>query len=138
MNAVDTNVLVRFLLRDDEAQAQRAFAVLTQTKVLVTLTVLLETEWVLRGAYRLSKAAIARHLRDIVGLPTVTLAEPSRVASALTYFEAGLDFADALHLAQAQECEGFLTFDRAFVRDANRLQSVVVSEPQRFRATLAI
>lgn len=129
MNAVDTNVLVRFLLRDDEDQAQRAFSVLTQGHVLVSLTVLLETEWVLRGPYRLPPADVLRHLHDIAGLPTVNFSEPDRVALALRYFEAGLDFADALHLAQAQGCERLLTFDRAFLRDANRLQTVPVSEP---------
>jgi len=129
MRAVDTNVLVRFLLRDDQGQAQRAYAVLTQTPCLITLTVLLETEWVLRGVYRLKPQDVVRHLRDVVGLPGVVVSQPHAVAQALDHFEAGLDFADALHLAQAADCAGMLTFDRAFIRDAGRLQSFPVSEP---------
>jgi predicted nucleic acid-binding protein len=57
----------------------------------------------------------------LFGLPTVSVAEPRAVRRALDYAELGLDFADALHLAQATECEAFVTFDRRLARKARRL-----------------
>ena len=60
MLGIDTNVLVRFLLRDDEAQFQKANKLIQQevtagSGVLVSQLVLLETEWVLRSRYGFSK-----------------------------------------------------------------------------------
>ena len=51
MTAVDTNLLVRLLTRDDEAQYRRAYTVFGSGPVLITDTVWLETEWVLRYAH---------------------------------------------------------------------------------------
>ena len=50
------------------------------------------------------------------------------VAVALDWAEGGLDFADALHLAAAREHAGFVSFDKALVRAARRL-NVVAREP---------
>ena len=62
MLGLDTNVLVRFLVRDHEAQFERARRLIkrevgAQEKVLISLMVLLETEWVLRSRYGLPKNA---------------------------------------------------------------------------------
>jgi len=54
MIAVDTNVLVRFLVRDDRKQAARAAALLRSSSVWISKNVLLETEWVLRSLYGFS------------------------------------------------------------------------------------
>lgn len=64
MIAIDTNVLVRLLVRDDDVQARRAVALFEQNEIYVCKTVLLETEWVLRFGYELDGAAIldALHL----------------------------------------------------------------------------
>lgn len=51
MTALDTNVVVRFLVNDDDQQAQRARALIAAGNVHIPPTVLLETEWVLRSAY---------------------------------------------------------------------------------------
>ena len=66
--AIDTNVLVRLLVRDNEAQyaaAQRLVdrAAAADEPVLIVLGVLLETEWVLRSRYKLDKASIAAAYR---------------------------------------------------------------------------
>jgi hypothetical protein len=52
--------------------------------------------------------------------------DTDKLALALTWYEAGLDFADALHLAQAVHCEQLLTFDRRFVNQAQQIQSCPV------------
>ena len=63
MIGLDTNVLVRFLVRDDEAQFERARRLIrraagTGEPVLIGLLVMLETEWVLRSRYNLPKTEI--------------------------------------------------------------------------------
>ncbi len=55
MLAVDTNVLVRLVTRDDPDQARRAFALFKRERLWIGKTVLLETEWVLRYSYQLDR-----------------------------------------------------------------------------------
>lgn len=111
MIAVDTNVVVRLLTGDDPAQTQRAVALFSQSHILIAKTVLLEMEWVLRYSYEQSPAAILAAFRKLIGLPQVTVEDGVAVAEALTGYEAGMDFADALHLASGREAEAFATFD---------------------------
>lgn len=131
MSAVDTNVLVRFLTDDDPAQADRAEAALRRGSVMVPRTVLVETEWVLRGVYGHGRAAIASGLRQVLGLPGVVAEAPGIVARALRWYEAhGLDFADAMHLAASEGAGAFLTFDKTLIRRGRGLEGAVpVLEP---------
>lgn len=101
MVAVDTNVVVRFLVNDDKAQARRARALFEREEVFIATTVLLETEWVLRGAYGFAPEQIATYLRGLLGLPVARTERPLQLALALDAYSAGLDFADALHLLLA-------------------------------------
>ncbi len=110
--AIDTNVLVRLIVADDPRQAAAARDLLDREEVLVTTTVLLETDWVLRSAYGLGRSEALNDLRSVCGLPGVVLSEPDRIATAISWSEAGMDFADALHLAGAEGCDAFVTFDR--------------------------
>jgi predicted nucleic acid-binding protein len=129
MIAVDTNVLVRFLIADDPDQARRARDLVESTPVWVPLTVMLETEWVLRRLYRLDKAAVTAALRHFAALPGVTVENVSACAQALDWADQGLDFADALHLSAAAACEAFATFDAAFVKRAEALGGPRVTAP---------
>lgn len=98
MVAIDTNVLVRVLTNDHPEQSPRARALVESQEVFVALTVFLETEWVLRSAYGFASEHIHVALRAFAGLPQVRVEAPRRLAEALDRAEAGLDFADALHL----------------------------------------
>jgi len=118
MIAVDTNVLVRFLVRDDAGQATRAAELIRSGEIWISKTVLLETEGVLRSLYDFAPQALAGALRALAGLGTVRLEDPGVVAKALDWFERGLDFADALHLASAGNARQFATFDRKLARQA--------------------
>lgn len=113
MIALDTNIIVRLLVRDDPAQTAQAAAVARDNRVLLTTSVLLETEWVLRSRYGVPPASIAEGLRRLIDLDRLTLDHPTIAARALDGFEAGLDFADALHLAASHTATEFATFDRA-------------------------
>ncbi len=114
MTGVDTNIVIRLLTRDDETQYQKSVAIFKGGEVFIPETVWLETEWVLRYAYGFGPAKIIGAFRGILGLPGVTTRDVSRLLLALDWHEAGLDFADAFHLAGSQDAADFMTFDHAF------------------------
>lgn len=125
MKALDTNVLARFFVDDaDDAQAAKqrpaAVAALSE-RSFVSVTVLLELEWVLRGFYELPAKDISRVLRALAGIEHVTLEDRDAVLSALDSFDQGLDFADAMHLARSSRSSGFATFDQRLAKHATSL-----------------
>ncbi len=120
MIAADTNVLVRLLVDDDPDQTRRARKVFARGGVLVTASVLLETAWVLGAVYGCDRETVSRALRGVVGLEGVATDAPATVAQALDAFDAGLDFADALHVAAAHAASSFVTFDDRLVKRARR------------------
>lgn len=121
MLAVDTNVVVRFLADDDAAQHKRAVALFRAHAIWLSKTVLLESEWVLRSAFGFAPRDIAQALQGLTRLPGVQCEDGPAVQSAIEALAAGMDFADALHLAGSRNAdEGFASFDRRFVNQARR------------------
>jgi predicted nucleic-acid-binding protein len=119
--SVDTNLLARFLLKDDPAQFRRAVAVLqADDDVLIPITVLLELAWVLK-ARETTREEILASLRGILALPHVRQQHAEAVRAALDWVDAGMDVADALHLALSAKATKFLTFDTTLARRAARL-----------------
>jgi predicted nucleic-acid-binding protein len=129
MLAIDTNLIVRYLVGDNPAQANRARALIDNNDVFASITVILETEWVLRGVYGFPAAQCAQALAAFAGLPRVTLEDPAPVALALRWMGQGIDFADGLHLAKADGCDAFVTFDQRFARSATALGGIKVRAP---------
>ena len=129
MRAIDTNVVVRFMTADDKKQARVARAAIEAGDIFIATTVLLESEWVLRSAYGFEPARIADGLRGLAGLPGITVEEPIVLARALDWMSEGLDFADALHLAKAVDCNVFLSFDRKLAKAANGRAPIQVEAP---------
>ena len=129
MLAIDTNLIVRYLVRDDATQALRARRLIDNSDVFVCLTVLLETEWVLRSVYEFSASQCAEALGAFAGLPRVTVEDAAAAAKALAWMDEGVDFADGLHLAKAEGCEAFISFDREFAAAANALGGIKVRAP---------
>jgi predicted nucleic-acid-binding protein len=127
--AVDTNVIVRLLTRDEEEQFQRAAVLISKHDIFIPETVILETEWVLRYAYKFEIPAICDALTKTLGLPNVKIERPSVIAQDITLTRQGLDFADALHLASCNECTRFFTFDATFVKRAKGLTNCKVCKP---------
>ncbi len=130
MKALDTNVLARFFVDDPEdAQAARqrpaAVAALSE-RCFVSVTVLLELQWVMRGFYELPAKDISRVLRALAGIRHVTLEDRDAVLAAIDAFDKGLDFAGALHWARSTRAAAFATFDR---RLAKRAQGLALSPP---------
>jgi predicted nucleic-acid-binding protein len=126
MIAVDTNVLARYVTNDDPAQGAKALQVMRHEEIFIPKTVLLELEWVLRGGYKFERAAIHWAMAGILGLPNVTVEDSVHVRDALHWYEAGLDFADALHVASCSKLQRFVTFDDRLVKRAKKLPTVEV------------
>jgi predicted nucleic-acid-binding protein len=129
--AVDTNVLVRFLTRDDRAQASRAAKLISSQEVFIPTTVLLETEWVLRRLYRFPRNAVLSALSELLAIENVSVENPVVAAEALKWSSAGLDFADALHISSSIRATEFATFDGKLARRAKDITTVRVAEVKR-------
>jgi predicted nucleic-acid-binding protein len=130
LNAIDTNIVVRVVTRDDPSQSERARAAVEDGgDVFVSASVILEAFWVLSRTYGLGRAQTAHALKKFAALETVVLEEPGRIMNALDLAAQGFDFADALHLGAAADCESFLTFDRKLIRRMKGHTSPEVSAP---------
>lgn len=64
---------------------------------------------------------IVERLLHICGLPTILVEDAATVAQAITWYEEGMDVADALHLAQSATCAGFATMDRRLMTAGAKL-----------------
>jgi predicted nucleic-acid-binding protein len=136
---LDTNVLARYYLGGHEADAatarqqQAARRLIEGDRALqVAKTVLLELEWVMRGAYASTREQFAGVLEHLLASPHVTVEDRLSVEAALVAHRAGLDFADALHHATYRACDALASFDdRKFARRANKLGlAPAVTEPR--------
>jgi len=128
MIGLDTNVLARYYIDDaGDAQAQRqrlAARRLIESgqALMVSKTVVLELEWVMRGYYGFPQTEVASAMRHLLGLTHVAVEDREVVERALANNDAGVDFADALHHASYKTCTSVATFDdRKFARRAGKL-----------------
>ena len=120
MTAVDTNIIVRFLVRDDEKQAEAARKRLKQAetrreRLKIPLLVVLETIWVLESAYDRSQSEILDSLREMRQMPVFDFEADSVVEGLLNDgLKYKADPADIMiaHAAKATGCEAGITFDK--------------------------
>ena len=107
MPTLDTNVLVRFLVRDDPKQSQDADRYIsqfedTESTLFIPSTVVLETEWVLRSRYGFSKADVIDVWVSLLETREIYFQEEASIERALfLYREHTIDFADCMHVASA-------------------------------------
>ena len=126
MIAVDTCVLVRWVLRDDGRQAVAADAQLA-LPFFLGVSVLVELGWVLATIGRMSRPQIARALESLLGLPTAIVEHETHVRWAIQRYAAMGDLPDLIHLANSTDADGFVTFDKALLREAGPNAPVPVS-----------
>lgn len=123
MIVLDTDLLLRYLLNDDAAQAKRALRLLeTAPLVTVTSTITLELVWVLECS-DCTRTEIVGALRHVLGLPNMRLPNETAFYRAVQWFEQGMDFADALHLALSPATATLMTFDKDFISKAKRVDA---------------
>lgn len=119
MLGVDTNVLVRFLVRDDEVQFEKARKLIKREiaagrRVFVSQLVLLETEWVLRSRYSLPKNLITEAISGLLDAADVRFEDEPVIEEALFIWkDTTADFADCLIGAKNRRlgCRATATFD---------------------------
>lgn len=117
MIALDTNILVRLAVNDDPHQADLAENLLKTHTGLISRTVLLETEWVLRSCYQQPCEAIEAFFRQLLQAVNARVEDEPALRRALDGYALGADFADALHLAVCGSAV-MHTFDRGFCHAA--------------------
>lgn len=126
MEAFDTNVIVRLLVRDDEEQCQRAELVFRRATAgggaWLASIVLAEVAWVLRVAYKFDRTTTAASLRRLAATSGVQVEDAVATRLALAAFEAGsADFADYFILESARRAGALPlhTFDERLSRTHN-------------------
>lgn len=112
MIAVDTNIVIRLILADDPAQVTAIRELMDRSTLFVSLTVLLESGWVLESRYRMPRHTVAETLTNLVALEGMAVARPDLVRWALDRYRAGADWADMVHVVAAAKADGFATLDR--------------------------
>jgi predicted nucleic-acid-binding protein len=125
MTALDTNILVRYLVRDDEKQARKAQALVDQLdaddeRAYVSDVVLCEIVWVLTRSYGFERSQIALALKQVAGAKQLRFDSVDHVLRALAAYERGKgDFADYLirEHAKAAGCDTIVTFDKRLLKE---------------------
>lgn len=124
MIAVDTNVLVRLLVKDDATQTRKAAQLFRRLdadgeRAYVSDVVVCETVWVLRAAYGFSRVEVSGVLAKVLAARQLRFDSTERLARALHAYEAGegdlADYVIAEHGAAAG-CDVVVTFDKALLR----------------------
>lgn len=124
MIGLDTNVVVRLLLADDQAQTQRVVRFLERaqadsTTVMLTLEVIQEVEWVLRGSAKKTKSEFLGIARKLLETRDIEIDNEAILEQALrTYEKSTADFSECLFLAHYRQlgCDTMLTFDTKAAR----------------------
>jgi len=120
--AVDTNVLVRAVVRDDRAQAEIAAKWLRNSNLIaVALSALCELVWVLRRVYGFKAAEVADTIRSLISADNVETNRPA-VEAGLAMLDAGGDFADGVIAYEGRllGAETFVSFDKRAVEMLKR------------------
>ena len=123
MIALDTNVLIRYLTRDNPEQAEAARALLqglaTDNPGFICREVVIEVVWVLERSYRFRRERIANIVVELMATDTLVIEDDNDVAqAAAAYREGSADFSDLMILAAANRvgAQPLYTFDRRFAR----------------------
>ena len=133
MIAIDTNVLLRYLLRDDEAQSERARRLVTgERRVLITDVVLVEMFWTLLGRrYRVGKIDLIAVVEGLLQEPNLRFEDEEVVWQALrAYGDTKADFADALIVCKAIKVAALEDgLDAVYTFDSEALRLPSTAEP---------
>lgn len=120
MKGIDTNILVRFLVGDDELQAEKVYNIFKKTEadkqeLFVPLLVMLELIWVLESVYEIERKEIIGAISELLLMPILNF-EHQTALQQLTYRaqKNRYDLSDLIiaHSAREQGCEAVITFDK--------------------------
>ena len=120
MKAVDTNVLIRFIMKDDEKQAQSVYQLFKQSEqnqqpLFVPLLVVLEVIWVLQSVYEIPDADIVQTFSDLLAMPVLSFESENVLENFIeSTANTSFDLSDLLiaNSAYSSDCESIFTFDK--------------------------
>ena len=120
MMALDTNILIRFLVRDDELQADIVYRLFKKAEkekstFFVPLLVVLETIWVLESVYKISRSDVIDSINNLVLMPILDFEAQSAIMSFISNARNNnTDLPDLLiaYSSKSSGCEYLLTFDK--------------------------
>ncbi|MEY3526111.1 MAG: hypothetical protein RI997_220 [Pseudomonadota bacterium] len=121
MISVDTNIVVTFLTERDDPSKAKVLDAMRHNLILVTATVLLESEWVLRAVYNVPRNEIELAFRRLQAMPNVSFYPSDAVAKALNWNQGGLDLPDALHVSLSSDADAFVTSDMPLIKRSSAL-----------------
>ncbi len=123
MIALDTNVVVRFLVQDDEKQSKAAMSFMNSLTPhapgYICREVIIEVVWVLERAYHLSRKQIVPVIEGLISSKELVVEGDDRVGIALShYLNGGSGFSDRMILlaAEGAQCSELVTFDKALAK----------------------
>ena len=127
MKAVDTNILVRFLVQDDEKQTATVNALLKAAEtdkqpLFVSTVVVLELMWVLKSAYNVPRTDILHSLNELLSTAALKFQDQLAVRDFATQAQNNnYDLSDLLigQIAKNSECDTTLTFDKKAAKSPN-------------------
>jgi predicted nucleic-acid-binding protein len=126
MIALDTSVVVRLIVRDDETQLRLARALLDDNQVTISLLTLLECEWVLRSRYHFDAHRTVDALREVIAFPNVSVEREALALWALERHLGNADLTGMLLLVAAHGSQSFATFDKSIAKGAGKNAPVPV------------
>lgn len=120
MKGIDTNVLIRFLIGDDELQTKKVYKIFKKAEsqkneLFVPLLVILELIWVLESVYDIPRIDILDSIRELILMPILKFEHQSALQQFIHAAQGNkYDLSDLLiaHSANAQGCEAVITFDK--------------------------
>jgi predicted nucleic-acid-binding protein len=126
MIALDTNVVIRLITRDNDEQLSLARQLVDNNPVVIPLLTLLECEWVLRARYRFSPTRIVEALAKLIAFPNISVENETLTLWAMDRHLEGADLSDMLLLVASHGYERFATFDKAIDRYTGHLSPIPV------------
>lgn len=120
MKAIDTNILIRFLIGDDELQAKKVYTIFKNAEsekktLFVPLLVVLEMIWILESVYEISRSEILDAISDILLMPILKFDQQPALQQLVHSAQGNkYDLSDLLiaHSAAVNGCEAVITFDK--------------------------
>ena len=131
---IDTNLLVRYLINDDQKKAAAVDNLLDkaingEVKIIVPSVVIAELVWVLESFYQLKPDAILELVEGIVNTSGLDVTDKSTVISALRlYKNRNIDFIDAwiIEFAKERGIKTIYTFDKKHFRDIEGIEATIL------------
>lgn len=120
MKAIDTNILIRFITKDNEYQSKLVYKLFkqaeqTEQKLFIPLLVVLEVIWVLQSIYEIPDLEIVKTLSDLLAMPVLLFESENTIQNFIdSASHTKFDLSDLLiaHSAYSSNCESIFTFDK--------------------------